>query len=85
MASYIRYDLIYMQPTISQVELFLFDVSMSGVFAMVYGALLIVAGIIIGKKARPQSLAELRTMYHSAPRPSFSLFFVTICAWTDNG
>jgi len=44
--------------TLPQVELFLFDVSMSGVFAMVYGVLLIVAGVIIGKKSRPETLSN---------------------------
>jgi hypothetical protein len=48
--------------SILQVELFLFDVSMSGVFATVYGVLLIFAGLMIGKKVRPESLSELRTM-----------------------
>ena len=60
---------------ILQVELFLFDVSMSGVFAMVYGVLLIVAGLIIGKKSRPESLAELRTM----DRQRLAVFSFAVC------
>jgi hypothetical protein len=48
--------------TLFQVELFLFDVSESAVFAIVYGVLLIAAGLAIGRKVRPDSLAELRTM-----------------------
>jgi hypothetical protein len=58
-----------------QVELFLFDVSMSGLFAMVYGVLLIVAGLVIGKKSRPESLAELRTM----DRQRLAVFSFAVC------
>jgi hypothetical protein len=55
--------------------LFLFDVSMSGVFAMVYGVLLIIAGVMIGKKARPESFAELRSM----DRQRLAVFSFAIC------
>ena len=48
---------------------------MSGVFAMVYGALLIVAGLIIGKKSRPESLADLRAM----DRQRLAVFSFAIC------
>jgi hypothetical protein len=61
--------------TLPQVELFLFDVSMSGVFAMVYGVLLIVAGVIIGKKSRPESLADFRTM----DRQRLAVFSFAVC------
>ena len=39
-----RESMVAVLKTLPQVELFLFDVSMSGVFAMVYGVLLVVAG-----------------------------------------
>ena len=55
--------------------MFLFDVSMSGVFAMVYGVLLIIAGVMIGKKARPESFAELRSM----DRQRLAVFSFAIC------
>ena len=67
--------LISMRSRVFQVELFLFDVSMSGVFAMVYGALLILAGLVIGKKSRPESFAELRTM----DRQRLAVFSFAIC------
>ncbi len=55
--------------------MFLFDVSMSGVFAMVYGVLLIAAGVIIGKKSRPESLADLRSM----DRQRLAVFSFAVC------